>query len=85
LTGDKGRIRRLSIEGFHLAVDDPSPEELAQGAEAVLHSTRLILVDGQGRIRGYYDGTDDAAVKKLGEDVRRLATGGGSGSGARLP
>ena len=78
LTGDKHGIRRLSIEGFHLAVDDPSPEEVARGAEAVLHSTRLVLVDGDGRIRGYYDGTDDAAVQKLGDDVRRLAARGGA-------
>jgi cytochrome oxidase Cu insertion factor (SCO1/SenC/PrrC family) len=72
LTGDKHRIRRLSIEGFHLAVAEPSPEEAARGAEAVLHSTRLVLVDGAGRIRGYFDGTDDAATGRLGESVRRL-------------
>jgi cytochrome oxidase Cu insertion factor (SCO1/SenC/PrrC family) len=73
LTGDKHAIRQLSIEGFRLAVADPSPEELARGAEAVLHSTRLVLVDGDAHIRGYYDGTDDAAVERLGEDVKRLA------------
>lgn len=74
LTGDKQRIRRLSIEGFHLAVNDPSPEEVARGAEAVLHSTRLVLVDGGGRIRGYFDGTDDDAVTRLGRAVEQLAS-----------
>ena len=59
LTGDKPQIRSLVQEGFHLGIDEPSPEELAQGAEAVLHSTRFVLVDPQGRIRGYYDGNDD--------------------------
>ena len=75
LTGDKAAMRSLATEGFHLPVDEPSAEDLAQGAEAVLHSTRLVLVDAQGRIRGYYDGVDAAAMKRLGADVRRLAGG----------
>jgi cytochrome oxidase Cu insertion factor (SCO1/SenC/PrrC family) len=72
LTGEKAEIRSLAVDGFHVTVTDPSPEELAQGAEAVMHSTRLALVDGQGRIRGYYDGADEQAVQQLGTDVRRL-------------
>jgi len=72
LTGDKAQIRRLSADGFHLAVSDVSPEEAAQGVEPVLHSTRLVLVDGRGRIRGYYDGLDPKAMAQLGVDVRRL-------------
>lgn len=78
LTGDKATVRSLATEGFHLPVDEPSAEDLAQGAEAVLHSTRLALVDAQGRIRGYYDGTDAAAMTRLGQDVRRLAGGSSS-------
>jgi cytochrome oxidase Cu insertion factor (SCO1/SenC/PrrC family) len=73
LTGDKPQIRRLVREGFHLGVDDPSPEDLAAGAEAVLHSTRFVLVDAEGRIRGYYDGNDDEAMEQLGHDVTQLA------------
>jgi protein SCO1/2 len=73
LTGDKPQIRRLVQEGFHLAVDDATPQDIAAGAEAVLHSTRFVLVDGRGRIRGYYDGTDEAAVARLGRDLERIA------------
>jgi protein SCO1/2 len=72
LTGDKTQIRKLSADGFHLAVSDVSPEEAAQGVEPVLHSTRLVLVDGRGRIRGYYDGLDAKAMEQLGRDVQRL-------------
>jgi cytochrome oxidase Cu insertion factor (SCO1/SenC/PrrC family) len=72
LTGDKAQVRHLALDGFHLTVDDPTPEELKQGAEAVMHSTRLALVDREGRIRGYYDGTDEKAMRQLGTDVRRL-------------
>jgi cytochrome oxidase Cu insertion factor (SCO1/SenC/PrrC family) len=74
LTGDKPQIRALVRDGFHLGVSEPSPEDLAAGAEAVLHSTRFVLVDPEGRIRGYYDGDDDDAMEQLGHDVAQLAS-----------
>jgi cytochrome oxidase Cu insertion factor (SCO1/SenC/PrrC family) len=73
LTGDKAAIRRLSVEGFHLPVGDATPADLAAGAEPVLHSTRFVLVDAQGHIRGYYDGGDEAALERLRAHVRELA------------
>lgn len=72
LTGDKPQIRSLSVDGFHLSVGDATPADLAAGAEPVMHSTRLALVDGEGHVRGYYDGTVDASVNELGDAVRRL-------------
>ena len=36
------------------------------------HSTKFVLVDDQARIRGYYGGTDDAAIAKLKADIREL-------------
>ena len=44
LTGDKPQIRALVREGFHLGVEEASPEDVAKGVEAVLHSTRFVLV-----------------------------------------
>ena len=38
--------------------DDGTPE-------GFLHSELLLLIDGKGRIRGMYDGTDKAAVQEL--------------------
>lgn len=78
LTGDKAAMRRFAVDGFHLPLDDAKPEDIAQGAEPVLHSTRLTLVDAEGRIRGYYDGLDAEAVDRLGDAVRRLLGGGPS-------
>lgn len=78
LTGDRAAVRKLAVEGFKVTVDDPSPEDVKQGAEAVMHSTRLALVDGLGRIRGYYDGTDAKAMQQLGKDVRTLLARGAS-------
>lgn len=74
LTGDKTALRRLSIDGFHLPAADATPEDLAAGAEPVMHSTRFVLIDARGRIRGYYDGGDEKAMESLRSHVRRLAS-----------
>lgn len=66
LTGDKDQLYRLSKEGFKLGVEiNPEPNTL----EPVLHSTRFVLVDGEGRIRGYYDGFDEESVGRLEGDL----------------
>lgn len=70
LTGDKKAIHHLSKEGFKLAVDDGTP---VNEDEPILHSTRFVLVDGEGRIRGYYEAFDEEAVKKLMREVAALA------------
>jgi protein SCO1/2 len=62
LTGDKEAIIRLSKEGFKLpAGEDPND-----------HSLRLALVDRDGRIRGYYNSTDDKSVAELQERLNEL-------------
>jgi protein SCO1/2 len=77
-TGEKEAIFRLSREGFRLGIGEEGAEAADSGAGAVaadeiLHSQSLVLVDAAGRIRGYYDGMDEAAVGRLIEDARRLA------------
>ncbi len=37
------------------------------------HSTRFVLVDRQGRIRGYYGTDQDDPTARLIVDIRRLA------------
>jgi protein SCO1/2 len=65
LTGDKNTIYRLSRDGFKLAA--------AAGETAgPIHSTRLVLVDRSGEIRGYYDATDADAVTRLLADTNHL-------------
>lgn len=36
------------------------------------HSTRFVLVDRRGRMRAFYDTTEDGAIKRVIADVRRL-------------
>ena len=68
LTGERDELYKLSKEGFHLAVDDTIGTEI----EPITHSTRFALVDGRGRIRGYYDGTAMETVSQLSNDVGNL-------------
>jgi protein SCO1 len=70
LTGPKEPIYRLVGDGFHLAVEESG------GAGLVTHSTRLVLVDQQGRIRGYYDGAEPGTAEALLPDIRALLAAG---------
>ena len=73
LTGDGEQIYRLSKEGFKLGIDNtPQAPTATPTAEPILHSTRFVLVDGEGRIRGYYDGEDEEAMAQLRRDLRAL-------------
>src|SRR6266513_6391349 len=67
LTGPKSAIYKLSHDGFKLAVSDGSG---AQGLP--VHSTRMVLVDRHGQIRGYYDATEADAVTKSIADTNHL-------------
>jgi protein SCO1/2 len=68
LTGDKAAIRDLSTKGFFLAMED-APET---AAEPVLHSPRIVLVDREGIIRGYYDSSVQADIDALVTDADGL-------------
>jgi cytochrome c oxidase assembly protein subunit 15 len=52
----------LSERGFMMAA-----ENLPMG-----HSTKLVLVDRRGRIRGYYSGTDEVSINLLKANIREL-------------
>lgn len=67
LTGPKSAIYDLSHNGFKLAVSDGSNE-----AGIPVHSTRMVLVDRHGEIRGYYEATEADAVTKLLADTSHL-------------
>src|SRR6184192_2107760 len=64
LTGPQSTIYNLSRNGFKLAVGDEKG--------VPIHSTRMILVDRHGEIRGYYDAVQADAVTKLSADTTHL-------------
>ncbi|MCA9406613.1 MAG: SCO family protein [Candidatus Omnitrophica bacterium] len=62
LTGDREAIRKIVVESFKLgSVEEP-----------IYHSSYFSLVDRNGYIRGYYDGTVEEDVNRLFKDVGRL-------------
>ena len=73
LTGDKKIIFNLSLKSFHLGVGDVPDGEVAAPDQVVTHSSRFALVDGQGAIRGYYDGDKPEALDALLRDVKKIS------------
>jgi protein SCO1/2 len=67
LTGTLDTITSLSRDGFKLAI----AEGEKPGAGPV-HSTRFVLVDRRGTIRGYYDALAADGVTKLLADTNHL-------------
>lgn len=63
VTGDRKEIYDIAKEYMVSAAEDPK----APGG--FIHSGAFILMDKKGRIRGYYDGTDELKVNKLIEDI----------------
>jgi protein SCO1/2 len=64
LTAPKSNVFKLASEGFFLVA-----KENPKGEEAFIHSEKLTLVDAEGHIRGYYNGTDSLSVNKMMGDI----------------
>ena len=62
LTGDPEQVRRLVVDGFKTPVITPLPG--SPGPIDIAHTGKLVLVDGFGRIRGYY-GTDEMGLDEV--------------------
>ena len=67
LTGSRPAIYALVRDGFKLAVSEGSDDP-----GIPVHSTRMVLVDRRGMIRGYYDALAADAVTKLLADANHL-------------
>ncbi len=63
LTGPVPTLQMLDRDTFKLGDITPTLE----------HSTRFVLVDGRGRIRGYYDTSEPGSIPKVIADVEALA------------
>jgi protein SCO1/2 len=73
VTGAQKDLYDLSTAGFKLAAMEVPPAQRETGGDGpFLHSSKFVLVDGQGVVRGYYDSTDDKAVRALVSDARAL-------------
>lgn len=67
LTGDKKEIYKLARQSFRVTATDGDG-----GPQDFIHSEKLVLLDKQRRIRGYYSGTDEKETDHLIRDINRL-------------
>jgi protein SCO1/2 len=72
LTGSPTEVAAFVHDRLHLGVQANTAPGATPGSR-MLHSEKLTLVDRHGHIRGYFDGTDSAAVGRLRDAAIRLA------------
>ena len=65
VTGAKSEIRRLAVEDLMLVVQEKSPELRESPEDLFLHSTMIILVDAQSRIRRVVEGLEPGAAEAV--------------------
>lgn len=74
LTGPKSDIYKLAMKGFYLPAVDAGIMNNQTPDETFVHSEKLVLVDKDGVVRGFYDGTDKEAVERMILEMRVLLT-----------
>lgn len=66
LTGNKDTIYKLANDGFKLGLAEDK-----NAKEPITHSTKLVLIDRSGTVRGFYDGVG-GNITRLVTDIRTL-------------
>ena len=66
LTGPLGEVETVVLRGFKIAM---GKKETPEGILEIFHGERLVLVDGEGKLRGFYD-ADDAGIEAIVRDAR---------------
>jgi len=62
----------LQTAGLSLLEPAPAVAHPGHSGKPFLHSSRFVVVDGQARIRGYYQSNDEEALGRLRRDIRTL-------------
>lgn len=71
LTGEVAQIDALSRSSFALPVERAAPGTAPVG-EHIAHSTKLVVVDAEGKVAGYYSGTELSGARAALERARWL-------------
>jgi protein SCO1/2 len=72
LTGDKRVINKVAVDGLKLAVEETPPNERENPNDLFIHSTKFVLVDKLGRVRGYFDSDDPQSTSQILSAVKSL-------------
>jgi cytochrome oxidase Cu insertion factor (SCO1/SenC/PrrC family) len=71
LTGEKVPLYDLILKGFKLSVQENIGSDVPL-QDMFIHSTRIVLIDPNGAIRGYYDGLDEGSYDQILRDLKSL-------------
>ena len=82
LTGPLDAIESTVVGGFKMVMQRTEDEDT--GFFNIVHGERFILVDGHGRIRGYYEAGDEG-LRELVADARLLVEIGNAPAGSDGP
>jgi protein SCO1/2 len=72
LTGPREMMRHLAMDELKLSMVDKPPAERETPVDLVIHSTRLVLLDQHGRIRGYFDGETTTCIPAILAAIQKL-------------
>ena len=67
LTGEKTEVYRLARKSYFSCLDEGDG-----GYQDFVHTENVVLVDSEGRLRGFYDGTLKEDISQLYRDILRL-------------
>ncbi|XXT20106.1 SCO family protein [Sorangium sp. So ce429] len=70
LSGRSEELNRVVVKGFKMRFERVDP---SAGLGSIMHGEWFVLVDGLGRIRGYYQIGDEERMNELVRDAERLA------------
>lgn len=72
LTADRETMTSIVMDGFKLMLEMDPPPGAVSPEEPILHSTRFVLVDAEGAIRGYYEAIQGGEMERLVRDLRAV-------------
>ena len=67
LTGEKDEVYRLARRSYFACLDEGDG-----GYQDFVHTENVVLVDPEGRLRGFYDGTSGKEISQLYRDLEVL-------------
>ena len=67
MTGDKTEVYNLARKSYFSCLDEGDG-----GYQDFVHTENVVLVDEEGRLRGFYDGTSHKEISQLYQDIQAL-------------
>jgi protein SCO1 len=72
LTGRKAEVYDLALKQLLLAAEEIDPAQRTNDADLFIHSTKWVLVDARGSVRGVFEGTEPESRPRLLDAIQML-------------